>query len=350
MGRRLIVDSVKYWMREYHVDGFRFDLATLIDMETLEAVRDAALEINPNAILIAEPWGGPYDPAGLSDIGWASWNDQIRNGVKGRNPREPLPKDGPGFMFGRFEGNKTNASLRSFVTGTLREDGGLFVRREHSINYLESHDDNTMGDYVRMATGAVGFRQRPHDAAANAKLTPKQLAVSKLGALFLLTSQGPVMLAEGQEWGRSKLIVPGGVDDPLVGTLDDNSYNKDNATNYLDYRQARLNSGLVEYYRGLLAIRKTYPAFASAPTSAVHFTETGDPLFLVYEVAPAGAPERLLVLLNGNPGRDATITLPEGRWKVLADAVEARPRPAIRSVQSRVIVPPSSGMILVRTR
>ncbi|RKY90700.1 MAG: pullulanase, partial [Ignavibacteriae bacterium] len=95
MVRRLIIESVLYWMEEYHIDGFRFDLAKLIDWETLEEVFDEAKKINPNVIFVCEPWGGGYDPAGFSVRGWGSWNDQIRNGIKGENPF-----DGQGWIFG----------------------------------------------------------------------------------------------------------------------------------------------------------------------------------------------------------------------------------------------------------
>jgi pullulanase/glycogen debranching enzyme len=349
MARRLILDSVRYWMREYHVDGFRFDLATLIDRDTLRTIVEEARAINPNVFLVGEPWGGPYDPSGLSDLGIAAWNDQIRNGVKGRNPREPIPADGPGFVFGRNEDGKTSRVVRSFVTGTLREDGGLFVRAEHSLNYLESHDDNTMGDYVRMATGDVAFHSKVSDSARNAALTPRQLAIERLGALFLLTVHGPVMIAEGQEYGRSKLIVPAGVDDPLVSTLDDNSYNKDNATNYLDYAVAARNRVLCEYYRGLIALRRAYPALADAPKSAVRFIETGDDFAIAYEVDDPRFSSRLVVLLNGNTDRDVRVTLPDGSWTVLANANAAGIRP-LGQVESDVLVPRTSGMVLVRTQ
>ncbi|MBN1999146.1 hypothetical protein JW935_16420, partial [candidate division KSB1 bacterium] len=77
MARRFIVDCVKFWMTEYHIDGFRFDLAAMIDWVTIDLIAQEARKINPNVILIAEPWGGgKYDPAGFSQHDWAAWNDQ----------------------------------------------------------------------------------------------------------------------------------------------------------------------------------------------------------------------------------------------------------------------------------
>ena len=94
--RQLIIDSVIFWMEEYHVDGFRFDLGKLIDWETVEAIKEAAIKVNPHVFITCEPWGGGYDPNGFSDRGWSSWNDQFRNAFKGWHP------DGNGgFIFGK---------------------------------------------------------------------------------------------------------------------------------------------------------------------------------------------------------------------------------------------------------
>jgi pullulanase/glycogen debranching enzyme len=81
--RQLILESVKYWMTEFHVDGFRFDLGNLIDAETRQMIIDELRAINPHVIILAEPWGNGYDPNGFSDMGWASFNDQFRDGLKG---------------------------------------------------------------------------------------------------------------------------------------------------------------------------------------------------------------------------------------------------------------------------
>jgi pullulanase/glycogen debranching enzyme len=337
MARRLIVESVSYWMREYHIDGFRFDLATMIDWETCRQITAAARSINPNVILIAEPWGGGmYDPSGFSDIGWASWNDRIRNGVKGQNPH-----DGLGFIFGKFQGADTKTSVMSYLTGTLRADGGMYLRKEHSINYLESHDDNTLGDFIRLGTTEVGETDRITDSYANAKLSPRQLSLNKLAALSLLTSQGPVMIAEGQEFARSKVIAPTSAPDPKIGRIDHNSYEKDNETNYLNYHHQTLNKELYDYYRGLIALRTTHPAFGNA--KQVEFLKTGDEFLIAYTLRDT---KRFIVILNGNPSLPGRIPLPKGSWGVLATATKVSKTPQ-RSVMKTVTVPPTSGMILV---
>ncbi|RPI00397.1 MAG: hypothetical protein EHM72_09355, partial [Calditrichaeota bacterium] len=209
MVRRLIIDSVKFWMQEYHIDGFRFDLAAMIDWETCDAILREARALNPQAIIIAEPWGGGgYAPAEFSQHGWASWNDQIRNGVKGQNPF-----NGHGFIFAKWQGQNSINTMQNYLSGTLAKNGGLFVKREHSVNYLESHDDHTMGDFIRIGLGNSEF---VNDVDANAVLTDQQLRLNKLAALFLFVSQGAVMIHEGQEWARSKVIARTTVADDRV--------------------------------------------------------------------------------------------------------------------------------------
>ena len=131
--RRLIIESILYWMKEYHVDGFRFDLGKLLDWETIETIISEARKVNPSVVFTCEPWGGGYDPAGFSKRDWAPWNDQIRNGIKGENP-----KDGLGWIFGQWYGNNSPKRIKSYVNGTLvRDTLGLFQKKEHSVNYLE---------------------------------------------------------------------------------------------------------------------------------------------------------------------------------------------------------------------
>ena len=348
MAQRLIVESVRYWMKEYHIDGFRFDLATMIDPETCTLITEEAKRINPNVVLIAEAWGGgKYDPAGFSDIGWASWNDRYRNGVKGQNPH-----DGLGFIFGKFQGSNSKKSVMSFLTGTLRADDGMYVKKEHSINYLESHDNNTMGDFIRLGSGEVKDTDRIVDTSKHAMLSEKQLALNKLAAMFLLVSQGPVMIHEGQEFGRSKIIAPTDDPDPDVGRIDRNSYEKDNETNWLDYHHKTLNRELYEYYRGLIALRKAYPIFSGAPTKGVEFIPTNDDFFIAFRLATTlaagpNAGNDFFIVLNGNPEKVGKIVLPEGRWSVVADARKVSSEKPIRSVTGKSLrVPPTSGMIL----
>ncbi len=350
MVRRLIVESIKYWMTEYHIDGFRFDLAAMIDFETAKAIYKEAKAINPNVILIAEAWGGgEYEPDLFSDIGWASWNDQIRNGVKGQNP-----ENGLGFIFGKFQGRSNVRSLRTFVNGTLREDGGLFRQKEHSINYLESHDDHTLGDFIRLGLRECSPDEVILNVDKHAQLSPKQLALNKLAALFLFTAQGPVMIHEGQEFARSKVIAQTDVPDKHIGRIDHNSYEKDNETNYINYAHAKLNAELVDYYKGLIALRKANPIFSSAPKSAVKFIDAKDTLVVAFkldkQVYNASAEKQsehdFLVVMNGHARKSVDFLLPDGEWQIIANDKKVSPLETMGTVRGHLSLPASSGFIL----
>ncbi len=312
MMRRLIVESVLYWMKEYHIDGFRFDLGKLIDWETIETIIYEAKKINPDVVFVCEPWGGGYDPAGFSLRGWGAWNDQIRNGIKGENPN-----DGHGWVFGKWYGNNSPERIKSYVNGTLVKDQyGLFQKPEHAVNYLESHDGYTFSDFIRIGLGDVGKDEVIKDVDKNAVLTPTQLKLNKLGALFLFTSRGITMIHSGQEFARSK-VIPLNIneDDPQKGMIDHNTYDKDNEVNYINYHHAQLNKDLLEYYQGLIELRKTFESFRRAKYEDVTFFDIKDNPFAVgYSVNYKD--ESFLVLMNANPKMPEEFILPKGEWDV----------------------------------
>ena len=342
MARRIIIDSIEFWMKEYHIDGFRFDLAAMLDWQTIDMIRERAQKINPHVILIAEPWGGgEYEPADFSKHGWSVWNDHFRNGVKGQNP-----ENGHSFIFGRWFNDNHMESLKRYFTGTLAEDGGLFMKKSHSINYLESHDDHTLGDFIRIGLGEV----RPHhfiaDVNKNAHLTPRQKRINKLAAVILFSSQGSIMIHSGQEFARSKVIAPTLVPDSAVGRIDHNSYNKDNETNWINYDHVDLNKDLVDYYRGLIHLRKTHPALRRTAKSDIQFLNGSNPFALgvLTKRQSSGDRHDLLVLVNGSSDHTASFQLPEGNWSVVVDEHSSNlNRPVSQDV---VELGPTTGWIL----
>ncbi len=347
MARRLIVDSVRYWMEEFHVDGFRFDLATMIDGETLEEVSRVAREINPRVLLIAEPWGGgQYDLARFSRLGWLVWNDRIRNGIKGRHPETE-----PSFVFGRFLPGEDSTVVMNHLMGSVVSGGGPLLWPWHAVNYLESHDDHTLGDFIRVALGIVGPHERITDPLRHARLTPAELRVHRLAALALFCSQGAIMLAEGQEFGRSKVIAQTDAPDTMVGTIDHNSYAKDNETNWLDYRHASLNGSLVDYYRSLIRLRKAYKGLGGATPDMIAPWATGEKLCVGLKIASSrlGDPGDLLVLLNGSD-RTVKVHLPHGTWHRLVVGGRVwgdKPGPA---VSGHLELSRTTGALLVQAR
>jgi len=341
MVRRLIVESILYWMKEYHVDGFRFDLGKLIDWETIEEIIREAQKINPNVVFVCEPWGGGYDPMGFSLRGWGSWNDQIRNGIKGENP-----SDGLGWIFGKWYGNNNRNRIKSYVNGTLvRDKNGLFKKKEHAVNYLESHDGYTFGDFIRIGTREVDPEKIITDIDKNVKLTPLQLKLNKLGALFLLTCQGITMIQSGQEFARSK-VIPYNLNsvDKNSGRIDHNTYEKDNETNYINYNHAKINNDLVDYYKGLIELRKKYEAFRKADYEDAAFYEIKDnPFALGYGLEYKD--DVFVVLFNSNPTMKEDFVLPSGEWDVLVNENSAGTK-SLGKVKKKITLNPSTGCVL----
>lgn len=340
MLRRLIVESILYWMKEYHVDGFRFDLGKLIDWETIETVIYEAKKINPYVIFVCEPWGGGYDPSGFSLRGWGAWNDQIRNGIKGENPI-----NGPGWIFGNWYGNNSPQRIKSYLNGTLTKDSlGLFQNPSHSVNYLESHDGYSFGDFIRIALRDVKPDEIINDIDKNVLLTPAQLKLNKLGALFLFTSRGITMISEGQEFARSKVIPLTNQNDPNRGKIDHNTYDKDNDVNYINYDHAKINQDLWDYYNGLINLRKEFKSFRRAEYDEVKFMPVHDNDFaLGCEIKHKD--EDFLVLFNAHPLKEVSAELPIGKWDVLVNSEKAGIE-IIETVTGVISIAPSSGFVL----
>lgn len=347
MMRRLIIDSIIFWMEEFHIDGFRFDLGKLLDWETIEEIIREARKVNPNVVIVCEPWGGPggYDPMGFSLREWGSWNDQIRNGIKGENP-----VDGQGWIFGKWYGNNDMDRIKSYVNGTLITDTfGLYQKPEYSVNYLESHDGYTLGDFIRLGTGYVSKDQVITNVDEHVRLTDTQLKMNKLGALFLFTSQGITMIHSGQEFARTK-VIPANIDiaDSHKGMIDHNSYNKDNETNYINYDHADINSELFKYYAGLIDLRKTYSAFRQAEVENIRFIDFPKHEFaLGYMVRHDG--EMFLVLFNADQEKKHVVTLRGGDWELLADHISAGAK-SLEIITDKIILPPISGAVLRKAK
>jgi pullulanase/glycogen debranching enzyme len=343
MARRMIVESVLYWMKEYHVDGFRLDLGKLIDWETLELIIHEAKKINPYVVFVCEPWGGGYDPAGFSVRGWGAWNDQIRNGIKGENPFNGL-----GWIFGSWYGNNNPNRIKSYVNGTLTKDTlGLFKIPDHSVNYLESHDGYTLGDFIRLGLGDVKREEIIKDIDNNVKLTSQQLKLNKLAALFLFTSRGMTMISEGQEFARSK-VIPQNISeqDSHKGMIDHNSYDKDNETNYINYNHASINSDLLTYYKGLIELRKKYEAFRRASYNDVKFISfTDNPFVIGYYLKYKK--EVFIVVLNANTKLNFEYNLPDGDWEILVNDSSAGVN-SIGKVEKHIKINSSTGIVLKR--
>ncbi|MBO6793424.1 MAG: hypothetical protein JJ895_05905 [Balneolaceae bacterium] len=345
--RQLIVESIKYWIEEFHIDGFRFDLAGIIDWETVDQIKEEAKKINPNAILIAEPWGGEYKPAGFSDHGWSSWNDKLRNGFKGYDP-----VNDKGLIFGGWHHGCNRYALENFIRGTLKTgEHGLFRTSEHSVNYIEAHDGYTLGDFIRIALDSSKRDQKFENKNEVTKLSKNELAIAKLAAMALMVSQGVSMIHAGQEWARSKVIEDSTGLDPRNGMLDHDSYNKDNETNWLNFNEIQNNQELFDYYRELIHLRLKSPALRKSDPGAINFKVYLHPLHITFSIDGKSAedPYDYFISLNCDPNSSHKIDLPEGDWNMVANARKCNVK-GIRVIKNQFRLPPSTGVILRRLR
>ena len=311
MARRYMIDSILYWAQEYHIDGFRFDLMGLYDVETINAVR-AALDTLPGGrdiLMYGEPWQGGgsqlhrYEAnkanlAMLSDrIG--IFCDNTRDVIKGGcfDAREP------GYVEGR-PGNFWD--IGGAVAAWCRSDKLPAHSPAQIVSYVSAHDNFTLWDKLLLVRYA-----RPEYTAADSAA----LAQNRLAAGIYLTCMGMPFLLAGEECARTK-------------KGQGNSYRSSPALNRLDWKRAAQFHGLVDYYRGLLGLRARFPRLSApdaASPAAIRFFSLEQPLVgWTLPAAPGdGAEWRALCVFYNPTGEEKRVSLPEGQWKLLSDGVSS---------------------------
>lgn len=310
---RYILESVLYWAREYHMDGFRFDLMGLLDTGLMEKIR-AALDQTygkGEKLLYGEPWSAGRSPmrrnalpAGKRalpemDENIGAFCDATRDLVKGHI----LHAERPGFVNG---GSARMADLSAAVTGWAGVKGGRFAVRAPSqtITYLSSHDDWTLWDKLVITMDPARRFDQP---------TPEVIQANRLAAAFCFGCQGHLFLLGGEEFGRTK-----------QGLQD--SFNAAAALNQLDWTRAWTDPWrqLADYYRGLMGLRKRLPALCDkSPAARDRLLASWRPtrLCAAFLLDNGGSPspwDRLLLLYNASR-RIRPAALPDGRWQLLAD-------------------------------
>ncbi len=317
MGRKLILDSLKFWTREYGIDGYRFDLMALIDQETVRQIERELRAINPGIILFGEPWTAgasslpdKSDKTAIRELPVGAFNDNFRNALKG----SPDGRD-PGFI-------QTGANREALKSALLITD--WFAAPGQSINYMTCHDNLVLWDKLKISL--------PN--ADDATL----IETMKLGYLVLLTSQGVPFFQGGEEFARTK----GG---------NNNSYDAPDSVNQVDWSLKRKHLDLFHYTRDVIALRKAHPAFRLRTREEVaarlHFGDVPNARMLMYTLDAAGVPgetwKRVCVVVNADERASADFTLPEGRWSV---GLYERCTSAASPVSGKVTVRRKSGLVL----
>lgn len=306
MGRRFLVESVKYWVYEYGIDGYRFDLMGLIDAETMEILTRELHAIDPTLLVYGEPWAGGGTPIEVNNKGkqrgkgWGVFNDDFRDGLRG----EVFKPEESGFLaHGEAAESKQVSRVKAGMLGgvTTFADSPL-----ETINYIECHDNHTLRDRLAFST------------KGRSRITASERErMNRLGALMLLTSPGIPFIHSGQELGRSK----GG---------NDNTYNLGDEFNNIPWALKDSNHRLFAFYRQSIALRLAHPMFRLGTRgeviASVRFLDDDLGLRLPKGVLgckvtdPTGRDDwaSAVLLFNGSDER-VSVPIPEGKWRSAVD-------------------------------
>ena len=311
MARRYLIDSILYWAKEYHIDGFRFDLMGLYDAESINAVR-AALDALPGGrdiLLYGEPWQGGASQLHRYEANKANlamlnervgiFCDDTRDAIKGGcfDAREPGYVEGkPGSFW----------DIGAAVAAWCRSDRLPPHAPSQIVSYVSAHDNFTLWDKLL----CVRY-EKPEFTARDTVA----LAQNRLAAGIYLTSFGLPFMQAGEEFARTKKGVS-------------NSYRSSPALNRLDWNRAEKYHALVDYYRGLLALRAAFPRLGStdrhAP-EALQFFALEQPLvgWTLPAVWGDGAAWSALCVFYNPTDTACTVPLPAGQWKLLSDGTSS---------------------------
>ncbi|MBR4953808.1 MAG: type I pullulanase, partial [Oscillospiraceae bacterium] len=302
---KFMVESTSYWVEEYKLDGLRFDLMGLHDVETMQEVESAVHAINPNAIIYGEGWtmGSTIDgsaQANQTNIGQISatgnaigavavFNDAIRDGLKG----SVFDKAARGYISGQ-----SAATVNKIIFGIKGGQGlgqGWTVPNAMVINYMSAHDNNTLWDKLLLSN--------PDDSE------DKRNRMYNLGAAIIMISKGTPFWQAGEEMLRTK-------------DGDENSYKSSDAINNINW--SVLNEGTREYetmlyYKGLIEMRKAFDIFTNSNAQVISTEELGCGILLVtFDDGKGGQ-----AIAAINPHNTALPFTLEGEWNLVADSARA---------------------------
>lgn len=343
--RDFIVNSVKYWAKEYHIDGFRFDLMALHDIETMNQVAAALKEINPSIFVYGEGWTAGDSPLPIADRALkdnaykmpqvAVFSDDIRDAVKGHYS----DASDRGFATGKAGNEET---VKIGIVGATAHPQVDYSKGNNSkkayasaptqvINYVSCHDDLCLTDKLRKSMND------PAETDAD-----RQRA-DKLAQTIVFTSQGTPFMFAGEEVFRDKKGVH-------------NSYCSPDSINAIDWTLKNKNADLYNYYRELIKLRKSHPAFRMTTAEDVArnlvFDRVKEPNLISYSLknnANGDEWREIKVVFNGS--KDARqVNIPKGEWKVIArdGRLEAEGFDTVKG--GRISVEPTSALILARIK
>ena len=341
MFRRYMADSVCYWAKNYHIDGFRFDLMGLHDVETMNYLRERLNELpdGEKILMYGEPWAAGKTsmeenavPAlakniHMLDSGIAMFCDKIRDGIKGD-------------VFKLYERGYVNGNAKEVLK--FKEDicsGVCAWCNEHEkeihpkapsqiINYVSAHDNLTLWDKLVISVkDSADYKQKYSDL----------IQMNKMAAGIVFTSLGIPFFQAGEEFARTK----GG---------NENSYNLPSSINQLDWKRTEEYKELMEYYRYMIALRKDLPLVERLDADAVSgitFLDTEDAVigFMMEENNTSKKWKKALVFYNPYD-EEKMASLPTEKWYLLTDGVRKMNMDKSESIEKSVCLKPRSVTVM----
>ena len=309
MMRRFMVESVLYWIDEYHIDGFRFDLMGCHDIETMNAIRKAVDEVDPTIFIYGEGWSAgscalPTEQLGLKANmkampGIAAFSDELRDALRG-----PFSDDTKRAFLAGKPGEEE--SIKFGIAGAIEHPQVDMSKVNYSteawasqptqmISYVSCHDDMCLTDRLRASIPGI--------------TTDELIRLDMLAQTAVLTSQGVPFILSGEEMLRDKKGVH-------------NSYNSPDSINRLDWNNMERYPQVMDYYKNLTRLRRNHPAFrlGSADLVRRHLeflpTQPGLVAFRLKDYAGRDDWRNIIVILNAAK-QQRKVTIPQGNYTIV---------------------------------
>jgi pullulanase len=357
MMRRFMLESVKYWINEYHIDGFRFDLMGVHDIETMNLIRDEVNKIDPTIFIYGEGWSAGQCAYPLEKLavkahvnqlhGIAAFSDEIRDALRG-----PFSDDTKGAFLAGIPGEEE--SIKFGIAGAIAHPQVDMSKVNYSkepwaneptqmISYVSCHDDMCLVD--RLKASVAPLRS---EGLGEAEL----IRLDLLAQTAVFTSQGVPFMLSGEEMLRDKKGVH-------------NSFESPDSVNHLDWQNLQRYPQVFNYYKNLIALRKNHPAFRLGKADLVrkHLTFFGVPSseeegsgvvanntpclvgFCLKDHAGGDAWKDIIVILNANR-EPQTVTIPEGKYTVVCCDGKIDESGLGEVHGDKVVVDPQSALII----
>lgn len=341
MVRRYIVESVKHWVNEYHVDGFRFDLMGIHDIETMKAIRAELDKIDPTIFIYGEGWAAaapkyPKEKLAMKANTWqmpgiAAFSDEFRDSLRGSwsdDTKGAFVTEGKGYESGVMFG--IAAALPHPQLKKVLKDypASWAAQPTQMISYISCHDDHCIGDRLLITAPKADTKQR--------------MRLLKLAETAVFTSQGVPFIFTGDELMRDKKGVK-------------NSYNSPDSINVIDWRLKKQHNDSYEYIKGLIALRKAHPAFRLGTADKVYEhlefinPETKGVVAFRIKGQPEGEEWKdITVILNAGT-KTAKVEVPKGTYRLVCYDGKISPEKGLKDSKGNTLAAaPQSATIAYR--